>query len=136
MKEDVSTFSQTVTSNPVSINELETLIGHILPHINLRQKGGLPNETMAITKRENWRWSGHFSIRFGVTNHSLMFDFMHLKRWVCKTWRIVKFYLWFSIPIGDLKQDRLCTLTKDWNPFIYGDKIDIRHITKSLGEIN
>ncbi|KAG5631668.1 hypothetical protein H5410_003385, partial [Solanum commersonii] len=42
MKEDVSTLNQTVTSHSVSIKQLETQMGQISSHLNLRPKRGLP----------------------------------------------------------------------------------------------
>ncbi|KAK4723933.1 hypothetical protein R3W88_026712 [Solanum pinnatisectum] len=52
IKEDVSTLSQTVTSYYVSIKQLETQMSHISSHLNPRQQGGLPSDTMANHKSE------------------------------------------------------------------------------------
>ncbi|KAG5590969.1 hypothetical protein H5410_041483 [Solanum commersonii] len=42
MKDDVSSLNQTVTSNSVSIKQLETQIGPISAHLNPKPKGGSP----------------------------------------------------------------------------------------------
>ena len=52
IKEDVSTLSQTATSHSVLIKQLETQMGHISSHLNPRQQGGLPSDTMANPKSE------------------------------------------------------------------------------------
>ena len=52
MKEDVSTLSHTATFHSVSIKQLETQMGHISSHLNPRQQGGLPSDTMASPKNE------------------------------------------------------------------------------------
>jgi len=53
MKGDFSSLNQMVTSNSVSMKEPETQMGRISAHLNLRPKGGLPNNTMANLKNDN-----------------------------------------------------------------------------------
>lgn len=38
--------------SPVSINQLETQMGQIFSHLNSRQQGGLPSDTMENLKNE------------------------------------------------------------------------------------
>ena len=52
IKEDVSTLIQIVTSHLVTIKRLETQMGHILYHLNPRQEGGFPSNTVANPKSE------------------------------------------------------------------------------------
>ncbi|XP_049388913.1 uncharacterized protein LOC125853286 [Solanum stenotomum] len=52
MKDDVSTLSQTVTSHSISIKQLDTQMGQILSHLNPRQQGGLPSDTVENPKNE------------------------------------------------------------------------------------
>ncbi|KAG5605521.1 hypothetical protein H5410_027013 [Solanum commersonii] len=52
MREDVSTLNETVTSHSMSIKLLETQIGQISLHLNPRQQGVLPSDTMANPKNE------------------------------------------------------------------------------------
>ncbi|KAG5611457.1 hypothetical protein H5410_022738 [Solanum commersonii] len=41
-----------VTSHLVSIKQLETQMGQIASHLNLRKKGGLPSDTLVNLKNE------------------------------------------------------------------------------------
>ena len=50
-KEDGSTVNQ-ITYHSISIKQLETQMGHISSHLNLRQQRGLPSDTMANPKSE------------------------------------------------------------------------------------
>ncbi|KAG5631519.1 hypothetical protein H5410_003236 [Solanum commersonii] len=52
MKDDVSTLNKMVTSHLVSIKQLETQMGQISTHLNLRPKGGLLSDTMANPKNK------------------------------------------------------------------------------------
>ncbi|WMV37774.1 hypothetical protein MTR67_031159, partial [Solanum verrucosum] len=50
MKKDVSTLNQTMTYHSVFIKQLEIQMAQISSHLNPRQKGGLPSDTMANPK--------------------------------------------------------------------------------------
>ena len=52
MKAEFSYLNQTVTSHSISIKQLETQMGQISAHLNQRQKGGLPSDTIANPKNE------------------------------------------------------------------------------------
>lgn len=52
MKEAVMTFSHIVTSNPVSIKQFKTKMGHISALLNLRQHRGFPRYTISNLKNE------------------------------------------------------------------------------------
>ncbi|KAG5615182.1 hypothetical protein H5410_015006 [Solanum commersonii] len=52
MKKDVSTLSQKVTFDLVSIKQLVIQMGQISSHLNLRPKGGLPSDTLENPKNE------------------------------------------------------------------------------------
>ena len=52
LKNDFSTLTQMETSHSISINQLETQMGHISSHLNPRQQRGFPSDTMAKPKSE------------------------------------------------------------------------------------
>uniref|UniRef100_M1DSE0 Integrase core domain containing protein n=1 Tax=Solanum tuberosum TaxID=4113 RepID=M1DSE0_SOLTU len=70
MKEDVSTLSQTVTSHFVSIKQLETQISNISSHLNLRQQGGFPSNTMSTPKNEVKVWKEFENVEIGEQKSS------------------------------------------------------------------
>ncbi|WMV19922.1 hypothetical protein MTR67_013307 [Solanum verrucosum] len=52
LKNDFSTLSHTVTSHSVSIKQLETQMCQIVIHLNPRQKGTLPSDTISNPKND------------------------------------------------------------------------------------
>jgi len=52
MKDDVSYLNQTVSLHSVPIKQLETQMGQISAHLNLRPKKGLPSDTLVNPKNE------------------------------------------------------------------------------------
>ncbi|WMV18918.1 hypothetical protein MTR67_012303 [Solanum verrucosum] len=52
LKNDFSNLSQTVTSHSVSIKQLETQLGQIVTHLNPRQEGTFPSDTILNHKND------------------------------------------------------------------------------------
>lgn len=50
MKSNFLLLSQTFTSHSTSIIQLEIQLGQISSHLNVRKKGGLPSDTVAIPR--------------------------------------------------------------------------------------
>ena len=53
MKTDISSLHQVVTAHPVSIKQLEAQMGQMSTHLNQRQIGGLPSDTIVNLKNDS-----------------------------------------------------------------------------------
>ncbi|WMV50505.1 hypothetical protein MTR67_043890 [Solanum verrucosum] len=52
IKKNISMLNQMTTSHSISVQLLETQMGHVLSYLYSRQHGGLPSELMTNPKNE------------------------------------------------------------------------------------